>query len=192
MTFKEFCKLFLIYAVLVILGTVLYVASFHTPLFAGMDVFFYRGLALILFWGAVMAFVMFLLKVCKWKKLITGRDILLLFAGFCCVNVVIFTHLPVTAERSISVFMLGYMTDHAEESFTEEEIGAYFVDRYVGDFGAFSKRFHEQEVTGTIEKDADGEGYHITESGKKLMGLYDAVADWYGLDKKLIHPDEAK
>ena len=186
---KDFFKLVLIYAVLVLFGTVMYVVCFHTPLFAGVDVFFYRGLALIFFWGVVAAALMFLAKHFIWKKLITWRDILLLFAGFCCVHVVIFTHLPVTAERSISVFMLGYMTDHADESFTEEQIGEIFVDRYVNEYGAFSKRFHEQAVTGTIEQDADGEGYHITKSGIALMGLYDQIAEWYGLEKRLIHPD---
>ena len=190
MSFKEFAKLFSIYAVLVALGTLLYIVSFRTPLFGGMDVFFYRGIAIIIFWGAVIAAAMALLKRFKqFKKLITVRDILLLFAGFCCVHVVIFTHLPVTAERSISVFMLGYMADNADKSFTEDDIEQYFVDRYVGDYGAFEKRFHEQLVTGTIEEAGDGR-YRITEGGKKLMKLYDAVADWYCIDKKLIHSSQ--
>ena len=131
---------------------------------------------------------MFLLKKFKFNSLITIRDVILLFMVFCCVNVVIFTHLPVTADRSITVFMLGYMADNPDESFTEEEIEAYFVDRYVGDYGAFDKRFYEQEETGTIE--FTGEGYQITESGENLMKIYEVVADWYCLDDHLIHSGE--
>ena len=58
-----------------------------------------------------------------------------------------FTHLPVTADRSISVFMLGYLADHKGESFTEEQIESIFIKRYVQDYGAFEKRLHEQEAT---------------------------------------------
>ncbi len=188
MSFKDIAKLIGIYAVLFIFGTVLYIACFHTPVLAFMDVFFYRGIALIVLWGVIISAIMFILKKKVFTKLITVRDIILLFMAFCCINVVIFTHLPVTADRSITVFMLGYMTDNENESFTEEEIEEYFVDRYVYDYGAFEKRFEEQVVTGTIED--TGDGYRITDSGKGLMKIYEVVADWYNLDDHLIHSTE--
>lgn len=188
MKVKDFFKLFFIYVLLVLIGSIGYVLSFKTPIFASMDVFFYRGISIIILWGALMAVVMLVLRAAKFKKLITIRDVLLLFAGFCCVHVVIFTHLPVTADRSITVFMLGYMSDNADKSYTVDEMEDYFVERYVGDYGAFEKRFHEQLVTGTIEDTGDG-SCRITESGIKLMKIYEVTAELYGLDDKLIHPD---
>ena len=189
---KDILKLVLLYAVLFVVGSAAYVACFHTPFLAFLDVFFYRGIALIVFWGIVCAVVMGLLKRNKsWKKVITVRDIILMFMMYCCVNVVIFTHLPVTADRSITVFMLGYMTDRETQTFSEEDIQHVFEEVYVEDYKAFSKRFHEQEETGTIEPVADGQ-YQITGSGKKLMKIYEIVGKLYNLDDNLIHPDDAE
>ena len=208
---KSLPFLLLIYAALFLAGSVLFVFSFHTPLFAGIDVFFYRGLVLILFWGVVLAAAMLALRAflnrsgaaspagaakgrenaapSRWKGLITVRDVLLLFTAFCCVQTVLFTHLPVTADRSISVFMLGHFADNPDRDFTETEIEDFFIQRYVKDYGAFSKRFHEQEETGTIARDKNGDGWRITENGKRLMKLYEQIARWFALDEKLIHPD---
>ena len=167
---KRIFELLLIYISLFIAGTLAFICSFHTPLLKNIDVFFYRGLFLILLWGCVFSVVMFgFHKVCA-DNLVTIRDIILFFIAFCCINVVLFTHLPTTADRSISVFMLGYMAEHPDQSFTEEEMEAIFERKYVEEYGAFKKRFHEQEVTGTISRNGT-DGYQITESGKNLIKL---------------------
>lgn len=182
---NDLIKLLLIYAILLIGGTLLYVISFHTFLFRFVDVLFYRGIILILFWGVIITLIMLILKKRIYKTLITIRDIILLFVMFCSFHLVFFTHLPVTAERSISVFMLGYMADNPNEIYTEEDIKEYFIDKYVNEYQAFSKRFHEQVTTGTIKK--VGNGYQITSKGKSLMKIYEIIADIYNIDKKLIH-----
>ena len=130
---------------------------------------------------------MILLKHFRFKNLITIRDILLLFCAFCCINVVIFTHLPVTADRSISVFMLGYFAKDENDSYTQEEIEKVFWEKYVIEYDAFDKRFQEQLATGTIEKLPDGT-YRITSKGKSIIGIYDTISTWYKIDKKLIDP----
>ena len=86
MNVRKFFQLLLIYVVLVLAGTVAYIVSFRTPLFSGTDVFFFRGIYIILFWGVVIAAAMLCLKFFKFGELITARDVLLLFAGFCCVQ----------------------------------------------------------------------------------------------------------
>lgn len=174
---------------LFMMGSVFSVLCFKTALFKSIDVFFYRGIALILFWGLIITIILLLLRFFLFKDIFLLRDAFMLFVVFCAVNVVFFTHVPVTADRSISVFMLGYMVDNEEQSFSEEEIEEYFIERYVKDYGAFEKRFHEQVETGTIEEVAPGE-YQITESGIKLMKMYEKVAEIYGIDDKLIHSDE--
>ena len=182
---NDVIKLILIYIILFIFGSICYVLSFHTFLFKFIDVFFYRGIALIILWGIIITLLMIFLRQKFYKAIITVRDIILLFALFCSMHLVFFTHLPVTAERSISVFMLGYMADNPEQIYSEEDIKEYFIDKYVNEYQAFSKRFHEQIRTGTIKK--VGDGYQITSKGKTLMKIYDLVADMYNIDKKLIH-----
>ena len=192
MKVRDVMKLIAIYALLAAVGSVGYVLTFRTPIFAGMTVFFYRGIAIILLWGALVSAAMFLLRRWWFRSLITVRDILLLLCAFCCIHIVVFTHLPVTADRSISVFMLGTMAggeDGAVDSFTKEELEEAFITTYVGSYDAFGKRLEEQIVTGTIVVTEDGE-YRITDSGLAILALYDKISDWYGIDKKLIHPSE--
>ena len=166
--------------------TILWIISFRSPLLRSTDIFFYRGLGLIIIFGIIAAFAVFLMKK-LFLHTLTGHDIILQFFIFCCVNTVLFTHLPVTADRSISVFMLGYLADHKEDSFTEKEIEDFFIRRYVKDFGAFEKRLHEQEATGTIKRNEDG-SVQITPEGLALMQLYGKTADWFNLNDQLIHP----
>ena len=186
---KRIRKVFIYLAIvlgLFIAGSLLAILCFRTGIFSGIDVFFYRGIVLILFWGSITSILLLFLRQFFFKDVFLIRDAAMFFVVFCSVNIVFFTHVPVTADRSISVFMLGYMADHDTELFTEEEIEQYFIDRYVKDFGAFDKRFHEQAETGTIEEVSPGQ-YRITESGEKLMTIYEKVAELYVLDDKLIH-----
>ncbi len=188
MTVKDFFRLVLVYIVLFLVGTALYLVSFRIPFVNMIDVFFYRGLIVIFACGVIVSIIMMILmKKPGYTGLITVRDVLLLFVMFVCVHVVVFTHLPVTADRSITVFMLGTMSDGSDRTYTEEQIEDIFTDKYVGDYGAFEKRFHEQVVTGTIEDTGDGK-YRITDEGIKLMKIYEKTAWVYGLDDKLIHP----
>lgn len=187
MSKKEFFKLILVYAVLFIIGTAAYIASFHTFILSFLNVFFYRGIALIVLWGIIISAVMFIIKK-KWMKdTITIRDIILLFMCFCCINVVIFTHLPVTADRSVTVYMLGFMDNHTDETFTKEQLEQQFIDQYVIEYGAFDKRLEEQIVSGNIEEVAPGQ-YKITKGGEFLMDIYGVTVDWYALDDKLVNP----
>ena len=179
----------LLLLVLFVFGSVLSIIAFQTPLYKSIDVFFYRGIAIIVLTGVVISFVLLILRHCFFKDVLLVRDAFSFFLVFCCVNILFFTHVPVTADRSISVFMLGYMADNEEKCFSEEEIEDYFIERYVKDNGAFAKRFHEQVETGTIEEVTPGK-YQITESGVKLMKMYEKVAEIYGIDDKLIHSDE--
>jgi hypothetical protein len=185
---RDVLLLLLVYVVLFAVGSVFYVLCFRTPLFNGMTVFFYRGIALILFWGGVVALAMAVLKLTILRRIITFRDILLLLCAFCCIHIVFFTHLPVTAERSISVFMLGYLDENQGSAFSKAEIETFFIERYVEEFGAFDKRLDEQILSGNVERTTDG-SYRITKQGEALIDLYDRIADWYGIDKKLIHPE---
>lgn len=185
---KQILKLILIYAVLFIIGTVAYIASFHTPLLGFLNVFFYRGIALIVLWGILISIAMFVIKK-KWMDdTIIYRDIILLFMCFCCINVVIFTHLPVTADRSVTVYTLGFMNNHPDETFTKEELEQQFISQYVIEYGAFDKRLEEQIVSGNIVEVAPGE-YQITDGGRFLMDIYSATVEWYNLDDKLVNPN---
>lgn len=183
------CKLSGIYAGLYLIATAFFIGLFHTPLLKSLDVLMYRGTVFIVLSGI---FAVLLMAVCRhvlpagW---ITIKDMLLLFCGCCCINMVLFTLIPVTVERSISVFMLSYMDENADLDFTEQDMEKIFVDQYVDGYGAFEKRFHEQIVTGSICSNGDG-SYRITERGKWIVKMFRMVAACFGTDRRLVYPDE--
>ncbi len=186
MKFREVVKLLAVYVLLFVAGSFIYVLGVRLGAFDAIAVFFYRGLVAILAAGILMSGMFLALKLTRMRNIITIRDVILFFFVFSCVHVVLFTHLPVTADRSVSVFMLGYMNEQGRAC-SKAELETAFIDKYVNEYEAFDKRLFEQIYTGTIDETSDGE-YELTDSGRSILDVYDIVADWYGIDKKLIHP----
>jgi hypothetical protein len=106
---------------------------------------------------------------------------------FFSVNLVLFTHIPITAERSISVFMLGYMRGNAEQVVSRGQIEEFFVANYVYKNDAIKFRIDEQLESGNIAEH-DG-GYKITPRGETIMYIYDLTVMIFGLDDRLVNPD---
>ena len=179
--------LILTYALIYVACTAMFIGLFHTGLLKGMDVLMYRGVAFIFITGVVSAVIMGIIR--KFWGFVTIRDIIMMFVIFCCVNMVFLTLIPVTVERSVSVFMLSYMEENKDQTFTQESVGEVFTTKYVEDYGAFEKRFNEQVVTGTIVQNEDGT-YSITGKGEFVVKAFRTIADWFGTDERLVYPNE--
>ena len=180
-------KLILLYIGIYLVCSLMFVGLFHTGLLKSMDVLMYRGIAFIVLTGLVAAIVMGVIR--KFWKFVTIRDIIMMFVIFCCVNTVLFTLVPVTVERSVSVFMLSYMDENSDKTFTQEDVGEIFTAKYVNDYGAFEKRFNEQVVTGTIKQNPDGT-YSITDRGRFIVWGFRTCAEWFDTDRRLVHPNQ--
>ena len=183
-TTRELGTLLAVYAVTLLAATVVWVVLFHTPLLSG-SVFFYRGLVLLALVGFVAATVLFVLRQTVLRGLLGIRDILLVLSLLLSVNVVFFTHLPVTADRSISVFMLAWM-NRADNPLTADEIEQGIVQEYVIDREAIAKRLEEQLVTGTVVP--SGEGYVLSDEGRSLVALYELIARLFNIDTDNLSP----
>ena len=179
--------LIVIYAVIYFVCTAMFIGLFHTGILKNMEVLMYRGVAFIIITGVIAAVVMGVVR--KFWGFITVRDIIMMFVIFCCANMVFLTLIPVTVERSVSVFMLSYMEENKDQTFTEESVGEVFTSKYVEDYGAFEKRFDEQVVTGTIEKNEDGT-YSITPRGEFVVKAFRTIAEWFDTDRRLVYPNE--
>lgn len=170
----------------VLLGWVIFVALFQTPLATNLEVFFYRGCALILASAIINALLMLFWQRFFPRGVVMTRDIILSAVVVISLNLVFFTHLPVTADRSVTVFLLGHMADG--QAHTQQEVRDFFVARYVDDYGAMQRRFNEQIVSGNIRK--TGETYIITEQGQSLLRFYDWMTDVFHIDKRFVEPNE--
>ncbi len=184
---KKILKLIGLYALIYIVYSVIFVLLFHTGLLKGMEVLMYRGIVFIILTGILSAVTMAVVR--KFWNFVTIRDIIMMFVIFCCVNTVLFVLIPVTVERSVSVFMLSYMDENSDQKFTQEDVQEIFTSKYVVDYGAFEKRFNEQIATGTLVDNGDGT-YSITDSGKRIVKMFRMVADWFDTDKRLVYPNE--
>lgn len=186
-------KLFLTvvtYGIAILISTIVFVLLFRTPILKNLNVFFYRGVVLLLI-ASVFSFCLMLLAKKYLKKLnLDVKDafvVFFLFAGF---TLGWFTLLPVTVERSISVFMLSYMDQNDQTGITSDDFGDIFYQKYITDFGAFDKRFQEQLLSGNIEEAGSGDGYIITDNGRFVVDMFRFCAYLFNTDKWLVYPND--
>jgi hypothetical protein len=186
MSIKEVCRAIMSHVIFFALGTIFFVFLFHTNLFKEINVFFYRGIILLITSCIFVLLIEVLYERTFYGKIFTHKDIILSVVLVFCINLVLFTHLPVTADRSISVFILGYMDKYPDKIFTKDMFAKVITGKYLYEYGAIDKRLSEQIISGNISR--DGSTYTITEQGKFLIKLYGIIVDMFNISKKLISP----
>ena len=184
---KEILFTLLTYAVLYVISFLLLILFIRLPILKGMHVLMYRGIVMIVLAGILASVLLVVFK--KWRKIewLSAKDVVLVFILTCSINMVFFTLIPVTVERSVSVFMLSYMDTYSDRTYTEDQVAEIFVEKYVNEYGAFEKRFDEQLTTGTIVQNADGT-YSITDKGRFIVKMFRAISDVFETDKRLVEP----
>lgn len=173
----------------VVLSTVIFVILFHTPLLKNIGVFFYRGCFLLLISGILSVVICCIGRRLFQRLELDVKDSVCVFFIFTGITLGWFILIPVTVERSISVYMLSYMDENDKEGITSEEFGNIFFEKYIMDYGAFDKRFMEQIESGNIEQDGK-KGYVITDSGRMIVSLFRLCANVFDTDKWLVYPNE--
>lgn len=185
MVIKIFKYLMLMF-ISIVVGTIVSILLFHTPLFANIHVLMYRGIVLIMITGMLLILLLLLLKKVMRLEFFDGKDILNIFIAFVCVNMVFFTLVPVTVERSVSVFTLSQMEMAENYTMTKEEAENIFNSVYVNKNDAFGKRFDEQIVTGSIVDNGDG-SYTLTDRGHALVNMFRFIGKLYNADCKNLY-----
>lgn len=179
-----------VYALVMIISTLFFILLFHTPILKKLNVFFYRG-CFFLVLSSIFAVVCILICKKVFSKLeLEIKDAFVIFFLFFGFTLGWFVLIPVTVERSISVYMLSYMDQNDKQGITSDEFGDIFYQNYITDYGAFDKRFDEQITSGNIEKLKDGDGYVITDSGRNIVGLFRICANLFDTDKWLVYPND--
>lgn len=186
MKFKNAAALLAFHTIFFILGTALFILLFHTQLFKNVDVLFYRGIVLLLISCTVTTALLFLFKKSTSGHLWTYRDILLSLVLIFSLNLVFFTHIPVTADRSISVFILGYMNNNSDKTISSQDMANIFTGKYLYEYDAMTKRFNEQIVSGNIVE--NNNGFKITKRGQLIIKIYVFVAKLFDINNKIISP----
>ncbi|MBB4196795.1 hypothetical protein CCR94_06205 [Rhodoblastus sphagnicola] len=172
------------------IGLALFVGAFAADLFSADEVLFFRGLKLI----ALAAMLQFLFTF-PLRHLLNRRcggqisihhqiATVSLAIGL---NMTFLIVVPVTLDRSVSVFLLGVMNERPTETFTADRLETVFDDVYVRKYGAMDRRIKEQLRSGNIAP--SGEGFIITPVGRAFIRFSNAVATLFHLNRRYINPE---
>ena len=177
---KQIFSLLLTLGLAVVAGFVLYLGLTRSPLFAGIPILFYRGLLLCALSATLVMAAMALLR--KWRfdpaTIIAAGSLSLSF------NICFLIVLPVTLDRSISVFMLTQIEQHQDEALDSQRITDIFVKKYVGDMRQMDRRIAEQTVSGNVTT-IDG-NIRLTEQGHRFLAFSRTLARLFGTAPRFV------
>lgn len=93
-----------------------------------------------------------------------------------------FVLVPVTIERSVSVFLLQSMGNTPGHSFSKPELEAIFTTHYTCGRNAISKRMDEGHFFGTIQFEPD-DHYALSPAGQGMADVLQPVARFFSVPK---------
>jgi len=176
-------KKFLQVIAIVVIFTIIYILNFHMIWRSVIPIFTYYGYISLVILTVLLSIIMFF--VCKkgyFNFDIKDGIIVVILCFFS--NALFFGMVPVTMERSVSVYMLNEMSKNGAK--TEKEIEKDFIDNYVIKYGAFDKRIKEQTAINTIEKDDKGK-YGLSDKGKLMISIFKFIDKVFNIKSNLLN-----
>lgn len=178
----------LLLAVSTVLGFILLVALFKLGIGSGIEILFYRGvalsgIALVLTVALVAVFGGRLARVSVSEALAAGALSLGLNLSFLVIA-------PVTVDRSISVFLLAHMARNADTALTTADLEQAFRGIYVGELAQIDRRMKEQVQSGNVVG-KDG-GFVLTPQGEAFVLSARAIGAMFDADPRLMDPQARK
>ncbi len=169
------------------LGFALLVALFRLGVLRGESVLFYRGLALTALSFALTFGALLAMARRFGHGAVRRRDAFSSAVLSLALNLSFLVILPVTVDRSISVFILGEMAAHHERGYSSDQMSQVFSDVYVRDYRQIDRRMHEQVLSGNMAP-AVGGGYRITPRGRAFIRTAKLVAWLFDSDTRFVSP----
>lgn len=170
-----------------LLAFVMFCFLFWYGVLSSVEVVFYRGIAIALF-AVVIELALFL-----FMGLIVGdargqlfslNDLTAMVSLGFAFNIVFLVLIPVTVDRSVSVFLLGHMSIAGKDVYTKEELETALIEKYVKEYEAVTRRMNEQILSRNIES-KDG-GFALTSQGEAFIEFSRAMARIFPIDTRFI------
>ena len=185
MKLQEFKELVFIYSISLIVGTLLFIISFWTGLFADVNAVFIKAIMFLLVICLVIAGGLFLYKKNRdKKKILTYRDIIMICIILFSSNHFIYGLIPFNVSRSNSMIMLGMLYNNPDTQKTEKEITDYVYHKYFIDYKSINIRLNEQVSIGNLKK--EGDKYQITEKGLFILKIFKLSTSLYNVDNNFL------
>ena len=169
---------FLLLAGFTLLGFTIYVLLFWAGVGASMTIIFYRGVAL------AVATAILVGLVALWPARRTRDSSLPIAAAALSLsfNLCFLVLLPVTVDRSVSVYLLSTIE---QREMTPAGLERAFIDGYVVNMGAIDRRIDEQRKSGNVTVAPDGK-VRLTPQGERFMAFSRLVARLFGTDPRFV------
>jgi len=173
-----------IMAISAIAGFTIFLLLTASPLLGDMSVLFYREAVLCGFAAIILAILLAVLT-----RRIMNADMATIIASVTTslsINLVFLVLLPVTIDRSISVFLLSQIESHDARPLDEADLTSVFVGRYVHDMRQIDRRIAEQRLSGNITINRGV--VRITPQGHRFLSFSRAIAKLFGTDRRFVDP----
>lgn len=178
-----------LYVATLVIGFLVFVALFKASVLGGITVLFFRGLILSAF-AFLGTFGLAVAALSRWKSSgLGGRDAFSAAIFSLSFNICFLVVVPVTVDRSISVFVLGEMNATPDHLYSADEMSRLFTTVYVGTYHQIERRLREQAITGNVE--AIGDRYRISAQGRLSIATARVVVGLFGGDARLASPTDA-
>lgn len=178
-------RLLSLYAAGLPFGFLLFCAGFRLGLFGSDPIVFYRGLK-IAACSAAVQWAALGLAVRLWGRGLSPAHAFAATMASASLAVSFLIVVPVSLDRSVSVFLLGYM-QNAGRPLTRGELEAALVDEYVRRDRAVDRRVAEQAASGNVVVGGDGR-VSLTPQGRRFVLWSRMLAPTFSLSDDYLDP----
>ncbi len=177
---KTIVKVAPIYFITFLFFTLIYLSLFHTSLFSSQRVLFYRGLFLL----SVTLIILFILAIFLSRKLfrLNLESLIAAILVSTSINLSFFVVLPVTFERSVTMYLLNTLKDSQGTScqgLSKSQLEEKLINEYIIERKAIDKRANEQKIIGFIKE--DNQCIQLTPKALNFLKLSELIGSVYGL-----------
>jgi len=166
-------------AALAAIGFGLYILLFAIGAGSSITILFYRGVVL----GVVAAVLTGLAGALLGSRMRDSSLAISAAAVSFSLNVCFLVLLPVTVDRSVTVYLLS--TIEQRDALAPQALEQAFVSGYLENMHAIDRRIDEQRRSGNITVGADGK-VRLTEQGRRFMAFSRTIARLFGTDPRFV------
>jgi hypothetical protein len=168
-------------AAAVISGFLLYLLLFWMGVGSSITILFYRGVVLAVLAGVATG------VAAGWLRRRHGEASLAIAATAVSFsfNTCFLVLLPVTIDRSVSVYLLSTIESREADGIAPSALQSRFVEDYVGRLRAVPRRIDEQRMSGNLAIGSDGK-LRLTAQGEQFMRFSRLVAPLFGTDPRFV------
>jgi len=179
-TIKEPYLTIFIYVTTMTFFTLFFLVLIRLPVLKNQTVVFYRGLILLsaVFFASVVA-IFFINRLFSKSKIESMMAAIFVAVS---INLSLFVVLPVTFERSVTMYLLNLLNENEKNScrgLTKNELRKHLVNEYVTGKDAVGKRIVEQTAINMIEE--ENRCYKLTKRGKNFLQTSELIKKIYNI-----------